>query len=114
MVLGFLLVYFHSLFYLEAKALTSLRLCTGSSEPFLLADIISINKHMLRVRNNFFFFFSTKTFVVGTQKTVSMLEMMGKKIFTQDSTKTYVVGTQRNCLNETVLLSTRTYAQNYG
>ena len=32
-----------------------------------------------------------------------------KSIFSYFSTKTYVVGTQRNCLSETILFSTRTH-----
>ena len=33
--------------------------------------------------------------------------------FSYFSTETYVVCTQKNCLDETVLLSTQTYAENY-
>ena len=35
------------------------------------------------------------------------LESLTKKIFSYFSTKTYVVGTQKNRLNETVLLSSQ-------
>ena len=35
-----------------------------------------------------------------------------KTIFLIFLTKTYVLGTQKKCLNETVLLSTKTYAKN--
>ena len=35
-----------------------------------------------------------------------------KKIFSYFSTKTYVVGTQKNSLNKTILLSTKNKSQN--
>ena len=37
-----------------------------------------------------------------------------KKIFSYFSTKTYVVGTQKNRLNETILLSTHNICKNDG
>ena len=37
-----------------------------------------------------------------------------KKYFSYFKTKTYVVGTQKNRLNETVLLTPKSYAKNYG
>ena len=41
-------------------------------------------------------------------------ECITEKRFSKFSTETYVVGTQKNRLNETVLLSTKKYANNYG
>ena len=40
-----------------------------------------------------------------------LLRVHNAKLFSYFSTKTYVVGTQKNCLNETVLLSTKTYVK---
>ena len=36
-----------------------------------------------------------------------LVEFVSEKLFSYFSTNTYVMGTQKNCLNETVLLSTQ-------
>ena len=41
-------------------------------------------------------------------------ECITKILFSYSSTKIYVVGTQKNHLNETVLLSTKTYVKTDG
>ena len=41
----------------------------------------------------------------GSKLFVKVISSVYQKIFSYFSTKTYVVGTQKNCLNETVLLS---------
>ena len=43
-----------------------------------------------------------------------MLEWVMKEYFFYFSIKTYVVGTQKNRLNETILLSTKTYVKTVG
>ena len=42
------------------------------------------------------------------------LRVSSRIILSHFSAKTYVVGTQKNRHNEAVLLSTQTYAKNYG
>ena len=73
---------------------------------------------------NYFSYFSTKPYVVGTQKrrldeekdkeknnnkhhSGLQIRVCNRKSISYFSTKTYVVGTQKNRLDETVLLSTQ-------
>ena len=53
------------------------------------------------------FHFSAKTYVVGTQRTVSMIRSFEHPNHVTISTKTYAVDTQKYRLDETVLLSTQ-------
>ena len=57
------------------------------------------------VAENYFSYFSTKTYVVGTQKNhLNEMVLLGTANICLNC-KTYVVGTQKNRLNDMILLS---------